>query len=273
MSPQGDPGACPSPDVLYLFVEGQTGERAIDVARHLGTCPDCRFIVRETRAFLDQEAEGNEIPTSAGAGIWWLAAAAAMIIAVAALQIIRSPDPAIRFDRALARSGVRPVEGRLSGMKYKPFVARRGDTDPIPPTIHAMADAVVRDTRPANAREWHRRGVALLVKGNAKAAGAAFARATELAPDQPRYWSDLAAARIASGVADADPLVLAAATVDASRALRLSPNMPEARFNLALALERRGLEKEAFLAYRAYVALDDRSAWNDEARLRLENHR
>lgn len=53
------------------------------------------------------------------------------------------------------------------------------------------------------------------------------------------------------------------------RALEISPRLPEALFNRALALERLYLWRSARRAWQAYLEVDDRSAWAAEARQRL----
>ncbi len=45
--------------------------------------------------------------------------------------------------------------------------------------------------------------------------------------------------------------------------------MPEALFNRALALQMVGKTGDARIAWQAYLTIDDRSGWADEARARL----
>ena len=45
--------------------------------------------------------------------------------------------------------------------------------------------------------------------------------------------------------------------------------MPEALFNRALALQMSGMTDDARTAWQAYLTIDDRSGWADEARARL----
>ena len=55
----------------------------------------------------------------------------------------------------------------------------------------------------------------------------------------------------------------------ANRALEIDRLMPEALFNRALALQTVGKTDDARIAWQAYLTIDDRSGWADEARARL----
>lgn len=220
-------------------------------------------------AFLREEAESADKTAEPSVRSWpWLAVAAAvMILAGVSLWMLRVSDAGARFDRTIRRTPIRPIEARLSGVPYARYSARRGDSAEIPPRLHAFANAVLADA-PTTADEWHRHGLASLVNGDKEAAVASLARAAELAPPNARFWSDLSAARVALGTARADAEALQQATTDAVEALRIDPTSPEARFNLAFALERRGLVNPAVTAYGRYLAVDAHSSWADEARSR-----
>ncbi len=56
----------------------------------------------------------------------------------------------------------------------------------------------------------------------------------------------------------------------AERALELNPDNVSARFNLALGLDRLGLDGQARAAWESYLQVDSTSGWADEARARLE---
>jgi tetratricopeptide (TPR) repeat protein len=273
----GEPRPCPSPEVLHRFIEGILKRTtARDVALHIETCRDCRFIVRETMEFLhdDREllTEDSSEPSSFGRG-WWLVPAAAAIIGLAFLWFYPPADEGRRFDRALAAAPVRPVEGRLSGVLYAQYRVNMGPEDRrVPAQLESLARGLLSES-PEDAREWHRHGMASLLAGDSQAAIAAFERAARLDAHNALYRSDLAAARLARGVKLDDPKMLAAASGDAQQALDLVPGLPEAHFNLALAFERRHLFKEAYLTYRRYQMLDRSSPWADEARARSERLR
>jgi tetratricopeptide (TPR) repeat protein len=263
--------------VLHRFVEGTlTRISARDVAKHIETCRDCRFVVRETMEFLRDDgelpAEDLSEPSGSGRG-WWLALAAAAIIGFAVVWFLVPADAGHRFDRALATTPVRPVEGRLSGVAYAEYRVKMGPEDRrVPAQLESLARGLLSQS-PDDAREWHRHGIASLLAGDSQAAIGAFERAARLDARNALYRSDLAAARLARGVKLDDPKMLAAATRDAQQALDLVPGLPEAHFNLALAYERRHLFKDAYLTYRRYQMFDRSSLWADEARARSERIR
>lgn len=276
MTSHGEPRPCPSPEVLHRFIEGALQRAAArDVALHIETCRDCRFIVRETMEFLREDgelvAEDSSEPSSSARG-WWLVPAAAAIIGFAFLWSFVVAGAGRRFDRALAATPVRPVEGRLSGVPYAEYRVKMGPGRAVPPQLQSLAQGVLSQP-PRDAREWHRLGLASLLAGDSPAAIRAFERAAQLDARNAPYRSDLAAARLMRGVKLHDPKMLAAATSDAQQALDLEPGLPAACFNLALTFERRHLFKEAYLMYRRYQMLDRSSPWADEARARSERLR
>jgi tetratricopeptide (TPR) repeat protein len=263
--------------VLQRFVEGTLARSsAREVAKHIDICRDCRFIVRETMEFLRDDgelpAEESSEPSGSRRG-WWLALAAAAIIGFSIVWFFVPADAGHRFDRALATTPVRPVEGRLSGVPYAEYRPKMGSEDRrVPAQLESLARGLL--TQPAeNAREWHRRGMAGLMAGDSPAAIDAFERAAQLDVSNALYRSDLAAARLTRGVKLDDPKILAAAIRDAQQAVDLAPDLPEAHFNLALAFERRHLFNEAYATYRRYQLLDRSSPWAEEARARSERLR
>jgi tetratricopeptide (TPR) repeat protein len=270
----GEPRPCPSPEVLHKFIEGTLGRGpARDVAKHIETCRDCRFIVSETMEFLREDGEllneDSSEPSSSGRG-WWLTLAAAAIIGVVGLSAVwffAPTDPGRRFDRAIATTPVRPVEGRLSGVPYARYSAKMGAGGRTSPEhLQVLAHAVLSETAANDAREWHRRGVASLFDHDVAGAVEALQRATQLAPRDARYWSDLSAARLALGLRKDDAALLAGATADAQRALSLDPALAAARFNLVLSLERRGLRDLATAESLRYRDTDPHSGWAAELR-------
>jgi len=256
--------SCPSPETLQRFLAGDLERNeALDLERHLETCAECRFIVSET-AILLRELAGKS-PVRALKRI--LLAAAAVTLMVVALQFLAA-TPAEHFDHAITHTAMRPIEGRLSGVIYKEYITRRGAAEPMPLPLRAFAEAVLVSRTSSTASDWHRRGIAHLVEGNASAAMASLIRAASLNPGEARYWSDLAAVRIAIGTAHKDDRLLREACEDASRAVRIKPDLDEARFNSAVALERRRLKTEAAAAFDRYLESDPQSPWASEVRLR-----
>ena len=116
-------------------------------------------------------------------------------------------------------------------------------------------------------------GIAYLSLDRNHDAVSALARASRMKPESAEYRSDLAAARIAFGTAEASHDELVRAVADADAALTLDPQSSAALFNRALALERLDRKEQAAHAYEAYLANDAKSKWADEVRFRLEHLR
>jgi len=89
------------------------------------------------------------------------------------------------------------------------------------------------------------------------------------APKDANLLNDLAAAYLASTRPDPPGNFLALSA--ASRALRNNPSLHEARFNLALALERCFLLYQARMAWQEYLRIDSESGWAEEARHHLHS--
>jgi tetratricopeptide (TPR) repeat protein len=259
------------------------------VERHLSVCTDCRDIVTETAVFMLEEQgaaqEGLDKPKvlpfrrkwiavgGIGAG---LAAAAAVILAI--WIPTSSSDQAPRLDGLVAAyktEPARPVEGRLSGsFVYAPAPAQtRGvsETD-ISPDVRIAAgrleEDAQRDHTPASA--WSL-GIAKLGLHEYDAAITALeesARAQQL----PALNSDLAAAYLARGrdTGSADDYTKALAAAD--RALAAQPDLPQALFNRALALQalRRS---DARAAWQAVAKREGTTPWAAEAATRAESIR
>ncbi|HET9767207.1 MAG TPA: tetratricopeptide repeat protein, partial [Thermoanaerobaculia bacterium] len=125
-------------------------------------------------------------------------------------------------------------------------------------------------------------GAVYALGGRGDSAVEALRRAAAAEPDSPELLSDLGAALLARAELgerrrlqdpgaemedhDAD---LPAALEAIDRALEISPRLPEALFNRALALERLYLRRSALAAWQAYLDVDDRGAWAREARERM----
>ncbi len=164
--------------------------------------------------------------------------------------------------RLVAETGsARLVEGRLSGFSYRPLgplvkiSARQASR---------LTDSPEASSSPAALAD---RGVLFLADAEHRSAAVSLLeQAQEKAPRDPRIASDLAAACLARGSVRDLFLALEAART----AVDLSPELPEARFNLALALEKLFLSDESVRAWNAFLVLEDsRSGWAEEARSHL----
>jgi len=100
---------------------------------------------------------------------------------------------------------------------------------------------------PENAKAWNNLGNVERDLGRPGEAEAAYERATELAPDYPDPWNGLGTLAVqAKRPADALPLF--------DRALALGPHLHEVLLNRAIALELAGDREGATQGYRAFLA-------------------
>jgi tetratricopeptide (TPR) repeat protein len=131
----------------------------------------------------------------------------------------------------------------VSAMAALVTIERRATADPTPANLGALAAATI-------------------VQGDAARAIDMLEQAVTNSTKAPELFSDLSAAYLVRD-APSDPNAALAA---AERARRLNARLPEALFNRALALESLSLTDAAIVAWRDYLALDERSPWAAEAR-------
>jgi len=269
-----DANSCPEPAVLAAFVEAKlsAADRLV-VERHVTTCPECLLVVGEASDYLLDEKDGGEVeadPPSPSRRGWGFAAAAAAVLFVClavAWLATHSSDSLARLRALAARLPARPVEGRLDGFSYVPYVAHMGGPDKAESIGEAALQTEARRIREAGGNDgaaWHARGVAALVVGQNADAVRFLGLATQRSPEKAAYWNDLAAALLASSPPDSR-----AALAAADRAVALAPSLSAAHFNRALAADRLGRRAEAARSYARALDLDPRSPWAAETRRHL----
>jgi CHAT domain-containing protein len=163
-----------------------------------------------------------------------------------------------RLRHAVAESRNRGVSARLTGFPFAPYLASPGKSAKRNPPLRAAASAIL--LRDGSA---HARGRALLLLENTEAAVEQLRAAAKT--ENPEALSDLGAAL----VTEAEELDAWEPAIDAivatRRAIKQSPTLAPAYFNLALALERIGLTTEAHAAFNAAAQLEPDSPWAVEA--------
>ena len=274
--------ACPEPEVIGAFVEGRLGAwKRWKMTRHLDRCETCRDDVAALAEFVAAPTAANVVQfVPATTRRWWVAAAASLVTILGAAtvqQVVltarRNRSPVAPLVAASARLGYRYSEARVSGgfgwaEPRGPFRSSAEDSNPNYQELIGEVGRVRRkaDANPGDAALQHAAAIASLLVNNPRPAIEQLTSLTQEHPDDARAWNDLAAAhhaaRIRFGKAAEEPLALAA--VD--RALKLDPQLPEARFNRALILESLGLLMQAREAWEQYLAIDATSAWAGEAR-------
>jgi tetratricopeptide (TPR) repeat protein len=248
------------------------------IEQHLVSCRDCRDAVLAAAAFAAEDG-AHGVSTGSGQVVWFrrrTAAVAAILTAAAAVLLVvrlapwsdRTGAEFARLARAAAAEPTRPVSGRIAGFAYapSPSATRGAGNVDVTPALRIAAAEVETKLEGVNSPDAaHTLGLAYLLVGDADRAVARLADAAARAPDNAAFASDLAAAYLARAERDRNPADARLAIVAADRALRLDPNLAEARFNRALALA--ALPQPDVSGLEDY-ARREQSQWADEARQR-----
>lgn len=283
----GSLDVCPDLETMAAYLDGRLVQADRKrMAAHLESCETCYVTFIEAAQMRTPDAARELTPAPASRQPWWatplawsggatLAAAASVTLLVWTGSI---PWPGARsYDlQALvaATRSERTIEARLSGgFEYAPLRRTvRADSvqTAIPPAVRiaaAQIEKAAADDRSADG--LRARGVAVLVAGDVDRGVAALEASAGKRPSDARLQSDLAAAYLARAGADPRSTDLANALAAANRALSLDHTLQEALFNRALALEGLAQTLDAREAWRAYLIVDDRAGWADEARSHL----
>jgi tetratricopeptide (TPR) repeat protein len=268
-------GTCPSLETIGAFVDGRLMEREREtIADHLASCEACYFVFSEAaRTQVVGKEKGNVVPFPPRRVTWQMAisglAAAAMILLAVNLWY---PFGANGDERALtnlvtAVGTARTVEPRLTGgFAYAPVRGPvRGANDiNLSPDIRIAIAEIEKQyaAKPVAA-------TAAIISGDTNHAIDILEANSQLRPNDPKILSDLSAAYLARAARSNSTDDASRALTAANRALEIDRLMPEALFNRALALQMLGKIDDARIAWQAYLTIDDRSGWADEARARL----
>src|SRR5689334_18065768 len=182
-------------------------------------------------------------------------------LALMVLAACRGNSPAARM-RAIAARGGRTVEARLTGFAWSAIRVQRGTAalDPARLELAGAAGAVI-EKNPSG----HEAGIGYLIIDRDSEAVEALQDAAQQSPNDPKVWSDLAAARYTLAARGDKPYELPRALAAADHALRLDANLADALFNRALIVERLGIGEAARRAWQRYLQADGTSKWADEA--------
>ncbi|HTD83924.1 MAG TPA: CHAT domain-containing protein, partial [Gemmatimonadaceae bacterium] len=162
------------------------------------------------------------------------------------------------LQRAMRDMPCRSVAGRIDGVSYAAPNTRPSDaTRKI--WLGVCASKEPDDVR-ARAALW---------SGNVHMAKELLERVASRGNATAAAWSDYSAALYADALPD-DAFQLASALAAADHALDLHPDLPEALFNRALALEALSLRTAAVDAYQKYLEVDGSSPWGLEVQARLD---
>jgi tetratricopeptide (TPR) repeat protein len=278
-----DVNGCPELEVIAAFLDRRLDDTdRAEVAGHLSSCESCYFAFSEAAQIKPVLAKVASRPSwwtnnrilwsSAAAG---LAAAATVVLAITgALPLGRSSAP--ELTTLVAAVGTdRTIEPRLTGgFAHGPLrgALRSSETTGmnLSPDVRIAAAEIEKTTggrQSAGAKQA--RGIASLIVGDIDRAVATLEEAAAQSPSNARILNDLAAAYLVRGQRSGQSEDLSKALASVNRALNADRSLQEAWFNRAYALERLSMTKEARDAWQAYLAIDDRSGWADEARVHL----
>lgn len=148
---------------------------------------------------------------------------------------------------------------------------------PAPAAARAVSRLWIRTRRElhtSDAGALHTAGLLRLLwseSGSASASGSLFSLhgAHTLAALPSRVLGDISAAYLIRAGQTQNARDLQEAVASAEQALRLEPENPVARFNMALALDWIGLNGQARDAWAQYLAVDSTSGWAKEAQNRM----
>lgn len=275
---------CPELEVIAAFLDHRLGDTdRAEVAAHLSSCETCYFVFSEAAQVKPVPAKATSTTPS-----WWtsnrifwssaaagLAAAATLVLAVSGgLPFGRSSAP--ELTALVAAVGTdRTIEPRLTGgFAHGPLrgALRSSDTPGmnLSPDVRIAAAEIEKITSgQESAAAQQARGIASLVVGDIDRAVTTLEEATAQSPSNARLLNDLAAAYLVRGQRSGQSEDLSKALASVNRALTIDRSLKEAWFNRAYALERLSMTKEARDAWQAYLTIDDRSGWADEARVHL----
>ena len=171
----------------------------------------------------------------------------------------------------------RYVEPRLTGgFSYAPLPSpkRAGESEPKTRPLDvriaaARIEKAVEDHRTPGA--LHEFGLSLLVTDSASKAVPALEEAADQSPPSQTVLADLAAAYLVRATEQQRPEDTAKALAVTERAIKADPNISEAWFNRALALERLSLTLQARQAWQEYLKKDPKSFWSREAQVHIDS--
>jgi tetratricopeptide (TPR) repeat protein len=268
-------GTCPSLETIGAFVDDRLKDRERDViAEHVATCETCYFVFTEAaRTRVTAKPQGEVVPFTPRRTSWkvamsGLAAAAVILIAVNVFRPFGASGDERALSELVAAVGTtRTFEPRVTGgFAYAPVrgpVRGANDVYLSPDTRIAIAEIEKEFAAHPIA------ATAAIIGGDSNRAIGILEAASQTSPNDAKILSDLSAAYLIVGGRSGSAADVARGLATANRALEIDRLMPEALFNRALALQMSGMTEDARAAWQAYLTIDDRSGWADEARARL----
>ncbi len=274
---------CRDVETIAVYLDGKLPERSREaMTAHLASCETCYFLFLESAQTTPPSAE---IATSER---WWkrpvvlwpatagLAAAATVLLAFSfgVMPGQRSDERALQALIAAVGADRTFVPRLTGGFAHGPVRGtirwRKSDSPTQSPDVRIAAAQIEKETAAeASAPALHSRGVAALVMGEVDLAVVSLDDGVEQRPGDTHFLNDLACAYLVRGEQTGNHDDLSRALATLNRALEIDRTLPEVLFNRAYALEQLELLPEAREAWQAYLIVDNRSGWADEARAAL----
>lgn len=181
----------------------------------------------------------------------------------------------------------RPVEARVSGIDYAPFVTLRGgNPDSVNDVERKRAEYLMLEAfnKRQDGASYHALGRFFLFQKDVDKAIEYLEQARKADNNNPQIYADLGAAYLEKGKVELDsvqPETLGPPSGKSvenfgrsleylKHALELNPELLEALFNRGLVHRYQGLYREAEADWRAYLEKDSSSKWAEEARHNLK---
>ena len=280
---------CPELETIAAYLDDRLTERErTRITAHLAVCEDCYPLFVESGQSL-----GVAWPAESGNAEGWRTwitgltfgrSSAAAVLAVAACLLLlvgsgyfpSARGPNRELQALVAAVGTdRSLEPRLTGgFSYGPMqgAVRSGapSAQRLSPDLRIAAASSEKALAGVSTPEvLHALAVVGLLVGDLNRAVPMIEQAVGRSRPDARMLSDLSAAYLARAGRENRPQDLTKALAAADHAVKADPELTEALFNRALALERLALVQEARTAWEHYLRVDHQSGWADEARAHL----
>ncbi len=231
-------------------------------------------------AAVEAPAADPRRPKASSFARYFMPIAATLVVAAGALALWRQATRVDSYEDAVrplvdAVGERRFFEPRLTGgFRYGPSISTKRSIDAKSNSdtwgVRAAAGQLIADPTPTIAGRSSRAAAALLT-GDVDEAVTAYTLLVQDDPGSAQWPSNLAAALIIRSAQGSDSTAHERDKADALRyaelALRIDPRLPEARFNLGLALKLAGRFEEARGVFARAAAETD--SWNEAAREQL----
>lgn len=275
-------GECPELEQLASWVDGRLDPEArAAVTAHLSSCERCYDTVLEVSRNVADVKALHDAPTGWTRRWTVLAAAATVVLAVGAVVVWLMVGQAAPRQRpelgelaaSLNREPARSSPARFVGpFDYRPppSLTRSGALHEASPDVRIAAARLEKAAASGSAQDLAALGVASVATGKLNEGVEILERVIRENADNAIYMNDAAAAYLSRALwmdrAEDWPRALTLS----ERALRLDPDLKEAYFNRALALEGLKLFDEAERAWLEFRDREQGTEWASEADSRLE---